>query len=260
MVKVGKNLWGLSSPTSLLKQGQVKMVVQDRIQLGFEFWVSCTVKPRTGKLSQIACHPVALLCVFMTKRLLSKPTLMLQVLVGGSCHRQNRALLASPCPHAQYFVRLVPLSPAVSLQAIGLSAPDRSRGGQQCQKVAMSSWGFNPFVDGQGFWLYLNCPQRPSWWHTSQWHWSSLSSRRPQAQPTTEGFGGVPSWRVWSQASTWDTRQLSESDRCFQQAPQHALKNIPTAQAKIMSPPPSRPGRYGLQSLTPKSTFHGLCC
>lgn len=197
----------------------------------------------------------------MTKWPLSKPTLMVQVLAGGSCHRQNRALLASPCPHAQYFVRLVPLSPAVSLQAIGPSAPGpQQRWAAMPKGCYLSSWGFNPFVDGQGFWLYLNCPQRPSWWHTSQWHRSSLSSRRPQPQPTTEGFGGVPSWRVWSQASTRDTRQLSESDRCFQQAPQHTLKNIPTAQAKIMSPPPSRPGRYGLQSLTLKSSFHGLCC
>jgi len=54
MFRVGRDLWGSSSPTPLPKQGHLEQVAQDLIQMGFEYplkeipqplWAICSSVP-----------------------------------------------------------------------------------------------------------------------------------------------------------------------------------------------------------------------
>jgi len=51
MLEVGRDLWGLSSPIPLPKQGHLQQAAQDHVQVGFEY----LQRRRLHNLSAAAC-------------------------------------------------------------------------------------------------------------------------------------------------------------------------------------------------------------
>jgi len=57
MVGVGRDLWGSSSPTPLLKQGHLEQVAQDRVQVGLEYLQRRRTHNLPGQPVPVLRHP-----------------------------------------------------------------------------------------------------------------------------------------------------------------------------------------------------------
>jgi len=57
MVGVGRDLWGSSSPTPLLKQGHLQQAAQDLIQAGLEYLQRRRSHNIPGQTVPVLCHP-----------------------------------------------------------------------------------------------------------------------------------------------------------------------------------------------------------
>ncbi|KFV81554.1 Y-box-binding protein 3, partial [Struthio camelus australis] len=57
MVEVGRDLWRSSSPTSLLQQGPLEHIAQDRVQAGFEYLQRRRLHHLSGQPVPVLCHP-----------------------------------------------------------------------------------------------------------------------------------------------------------------------------------------------------------
>jgi len=57
MLGVGRDLWGSSSPTPLPKQGHLEQVVQELVQVGFEYLQRRRLHNPSGPLVPVLRHP-----------------------------------------------------------------------------------------------------------------------------------------------------------------------------------------------------------
>jgi len=57
MVGVGRDLWGSSGPTPLLKQGHLQQTAQDLVQAGFEYLQRRRLHSPSGQPVPVLCHP-----------------------------------------------------------------------------------------------------------------------------------------------------------------------------------------------------------
>ena len=57
MIRVGRDPWRPSSPTSLPKQGHLKQAAQDCIPEGFEYLQRRRLHKHSGQPAPVLCHP-----------------------------------------------------------------------------------------------------------------------------------------------------------------------------------------------------------
>jgi len=57
LIEVGRDIWGLSCPTSLLKKGHLKPVAQDHVQMAFEYLQGWRLHNISGQPVPVLGHP-----------------------------------------------------------------------------------------------------------------------------------------------------------------------------------------------------------
>ena len=141
MASVGRDLWGSSSPSPLLKQGHLQQAAQDLVQAGLEYLQRRRLHNLPGQPVPVLCHPQreeVLLCVQMELLILQFVSIALCPVAGYHWKEPGPILLT---PTLKIFISVYKISsPSSFLQAKQGQLPQPFRVAEMLITLRMRQW------------------------------------------------------------------------------------------------------------------------